>query len=102
MGSGIARAIAGVYTGTGAALSMTGDKVGFKPKRVTIYRLTTAINKAEHVEGMAAASFVKTAADGALSLVSTQGVTIQDEGFSLGTDAAVNNSGDTYRFLAEE
>jgi len=102
MGSGIARAVAGVYTGTGAALDMVGDKVGFKPKRVTIYRMTTAINKAEHVEGMADASFFKTAADGTQTVVTTQGITLKAEGFGLGTDATINNSGDTYRFVAEE
>jgi hypothetical protein len=102
MGSGIARAVAGVYTGTGAALDMIGDKVGFKPKRVSIYRMTTSVDMAEHVEGMADASFLKTAAAGARSLVTSQGITLKTEGFGLGTDAAINNAGDTYRFLAEE
>lgn len=102
MSSGVARTIVGFYTGTGAALALGGDKVGFKPKRVTIYRLSTAIDKAEYVEGMAAASFLKTAAAGARTLVAAQGVTLEDDGFSLGTDAAINNSGDSYAFFAEE
>lgn len=103
MGSGITRNISGSYEGTGAAQNIYLDKVGFKPKRVTIYRIDTAQDLAEHVEGMADASFLKTAgATGVRSLVTTQGVTLSSTGFSVGTDASINNSGDTYRYFAEE
>jgi hypothetical protein len=103
MGSGIARIVTGIYTGSGAAKSIIGDKVGFKPKRVIISRMTTAIDQGEHIEGMAAASFIQTVgADGIRTLVTTEGITLQATGFSLGTDAHINNSGDTYRFVAEE
>jgi len=102
MGSGVARTVAGSYEGTGAAQSIYLDKVGFKPKRVTIFRMDTAIDKAEHVEGMADASFLKTAAAGTRTLVTSQGITLLDTVFSVGTDAAIKNSGDTYRYFAEE
>ena len=102
MASGTSRVVTGAYTGTGAALSIIDDKVGFKPRKVTIFRATTAIDKAAHVEGMAAASFFKTAAAGARTLVATQGITLQEKGFSLGTDAAINTLGDTYYFAAHE
>jgi hypothetical protein len=103
MGSGITRIVAGVYTGTGTAQDMVGDKVGFKPKRVTIHRMTTAIDQAVHVEGMATASFLKhVGATGVRTLVAAQGITLKDEGFGLGTDVTINASGDTYRFVAEE
>ena len=102
MSSGVARTAAGSYTGTGAALSIGGEKLGFRPKRVTIHRMTTALDKAVHLEGMADASFLKTVPAGTTTLTSTQGVTLEADGFSVGTDAAVNNSGDTYRFFAEE
>jgi len=93
----------GVYTGTGAARDMIGDKVGFKPKRVTIHRMTTAIDQAVHVEGMADGSFLKhVGATGVRTLVTSQGITLKAEGFGLGTDVTVNASGDTYRFVAEE
>ena len=46
--------------------------------------------------------FLKTAAAGTRTLVTSQGITLLDTGFSVGTDAAINNSGDTYRYFAEE
>jgi len=102
MASGTSRVVTGAYTGTGAALSIIGDKVGFKPRKLEIYRSTTAIDKAEHLEGMPAASFFKTAANGVRTLVVVQGITLQEKGFSLGTDASVNNLGDTYYYAAHE
>jgi hypothetical protein len=103
MASGVTRSVSGSYVGTGAAQDVKLDKVGFKPKRVTIYRMTTRQDKAEHVEGMADASFLFTKGDdGVRSLVTAQGVTLNDTGFSLGTDVAVNAAADTYRYFAEE
>ena len=102
MASGVTRTVSGSYVGSGAAKDVKLDKVGFKPKRVIIHRLTTAIDKAEHLDGMADDSFVKTAAAGTRTLVTSQGITLNATGFSLGTDAAINNSGDTYRYFAEE
>lgn len=103
MGSGISRVKTGSYEGTGAAQDITGDKVGFQPKRVSIYRIDTAQDLAEWVEGMPDDSFLKTAGGtGVRSLVTTQGVTPAVDGFSLGTNASVNNSGDTYIYVAEE
>lgn len=103
MASGTARIVTGVYTGTGAAKSLGGDKVGFKPKRVTIHRMTTAIDQGVWFEGMADASFLQhVGATGVRTLVSSQGITPTADGFDVGTDAHINNSGDTYRFVAEE
>lgn len=103
MGSGVARTVAGSYVGTGAALDIKLDKVGFEPKRVSIYRKTTAIDKAEHVKGMADDSmYLTTGATGVRTLVATQAVTLNETGFSLGTNASVNNATDTYEYLCEE
>lgn len=102
MGSGIARTIAGSYTGTGAAKDVKLDKVGFQPRRVTVYRMSTANDMAQWVEGMANASFMKNIEAGTRSLVTSQGITPTDSGFSVGTDAAINNSGDLYRYFCEE
>ena len=103
MGSGLTRANAGGYIGTGAALDINLDKVGFEPKRVTIYRKTTGIDMAVHVKGMADDSmYLTTGSTGVRTLVATQAITLTDFGFSLGTNAAVNNSGDTFEYLAEE
>jgi hypothetical protein len=102
MGSGVARTVAGSYVGTGAALEIKLDKVGFEPKRVTIYRKTTAIDMAVHVKGMDADSMYLTAAAGGRTLVTSQAITLNSTGFSLGTNAGVNNATDTYEYLCEE
>lgn len=103
MGSGVARTVSGAYEGTGAALNVQLDKVGFQPKRVTIYRIDTQQDKVEWLEGMADDSGLLTnGSSGARSLVSSGMVTPTASGFSLGTNAGVNNSGDSYRYYAEE
>lgn len=80
------------------------DKVGFEPKRVRIYRMAAgAYDVAEHLKGMDDDSFLKTnGADGVRSLVASEGVTLLDTGFSVGTDDSVNNAGDTFRYFCEE
>lgn len=103
MGSGVSRVAVGGYVGTGALQSIYKEKVDFKPRKVEIHRMTTAIDKAEHVEGMADDSMLlTTGATGVRTLVATQAVTLLDSGFSVGTNAAVNNAGDTYRYVAYE
>ena len=37
-----------------------------------------------------------------LGLVTSQAITLLDTGFSVGTNAVVNNAGDTYRYVAYE
>lgn len=103
MGSGITRTVAGSYVGTGAAQDIKLDKVGFEPKRISIYRMTTRLDKAEHIKGMADDSFILDKGDdGVRSLVTSQGVTLNATGFSLGTDVSVNAATDKYMYLAEE
>lgn len=103
MSSGVARTKAGVYVGTGALQSIYKDKVGFKPKRVTIYRGTTAIDMCEHVDGMPDDSMFQTlGADGVRTLVTTEAITLLETGFSVGTDVQCNAAGDNYFYFAEE
>lgn len=103
MGSGLSRTVKGQYVGTGSALTVAGDKVGFKPSKVEIHRRTTAIDKAEHVQGMADNSmYLTTGSTGVRTLVTTQAITLTNTGFSLGTNASVNNSGDTYDYVCWE
>lgn len=103
MSSGVARTKAGSYYGTGAAKTLAEDIVGFKPKRLTIYRMSTDISMVEHVEGMAAASgLLTTGSTGVRTLVTTEMVTLTDTGFTLGTNAQVNGAADLFHFFAEE
>lgn len=86
----------GVYTGTGAALDV--DKVGFNPQRIEICQVTGTLAKATFINGMADASAVLEAAAGTKSVITTQGITPSHAGFSVGTNAAVNTAGQTYRY----
>jgi hypothetical protein len=103
MSSGVSRVAAGAYIGTGALLNIEKEKVDFKPRKVEIHRMTTAIDKAEYVEGMDDDSMLlTTGSTGVRTLVATQAITLLDSGFSVGTNAAVNNAGDTFRYVAYE
>jgi len=103
MSSGVSRLVTGAYEGTGAAQSIAGDKVGFKPKRITIWRIDTQRDKSEWIEGMADGTGLTQPGDGSATvLTATQMITPTATGFDLGTAAAVNNAGDTYRYTAEE
>lgn len=103
MGSGVSRVAVGAYVGTGALKTISEEKIGFKPRKVEIHRMTTAIDKAEHLEGMADASMLlTTGSTGVRTLVTTQAITLLNTGFSVGTDATVNNATDTYRYVAWE
>ncbi len=103
MASGSARRAVGSYIGTGALRSIIGDKVGFKPRRVTIYRATTGIDMCVITDLMADNSMFQTlGSDGVRTLVTTQAITLLTTGFSVGTDVQINNDTDTYYYIAEE
>lgn len=103
MASGVSRVKSGQYVGTGAALDVIGDKVGFRPKKVEIHCLTTNIDKAEHIAGMDDASMLlTTGSTGVRTLVTTAAITLEDSGFSVGTAAAVNTSGSVYAYTCWE
>lgn len=103
MSSGVSRVAVGAYVGTGAALEIKGEKVDFKPRKIEIHRVETNIDKAEWVEGMDDDSMLlTTGSTGVRTLVATQAITPLTSGFQLGTNAAVNASGGTYRYVAWE
>lgn len=103
MSSGVSRCVVGAYVGTGALQNIYGEKVDFEPRKIEIHRMTTAIDKAEFVEGMADNSMLlTTGSTGVRTLVTTQAITPLSSGFSVGTNAAINNAGDTYRYVCWE
>lgn len=103
MASGVTRTASGKYTGTGAALEIIGDKVGFYPRKVEIYRLTTALDKVEHLSEVHADGVSsKQPADGGTTALQSGSVTPETTGFSLGTDAGVNNTDDEYAYICYE
>lgn len=64
--------------------------VGFKPRTVT---LRVGGDEAYWQEGMAAASAHKRVAAGTGSVVTTNGITQQNDGFDIGADADFNPAG---------
>lgn len=73
---------------TAAAITIT---TGFKPRYVKVQNLNASGYAAmEWYEGMAADSAVLTGADGAISLITTLGITVSVSGFVIGLQTDVN------------
>lgn len=85
----------GKFTGTGAAKTI--DTPGFKPKVVKFVNQDGAT--AIHTDTMAAAS-VATQDSGTDAFPTTEGVTLRDEGFAVGTNPVINGDGDTIHWIA--
>jgi len=71
---------------TAAAIVVT---TGFKPRVVRVYNVTSR-DMMEWFEGMAAASAIKTVAAGARTLITSNGITVSANGFTIGLDTDVN------------
>jgi hypothetical protein len=88
----------GTYTGTGAALSTGINELGFKPTCVIAYNETDGDLLWFHIRGMAAATAATVVL--ATAKVATQGCTLTNTGFTLGTDVTVNESAKVYVYIA--
>lgn len=102
MASGSARIATGKFTATGALITVS--MVGFRPQKVELIVTVgtkAGLNAAWH-DTMADASAFKRVAAGTGSFVTTGGITPLAGGFSVGTDADMNNSGDTIHWVAHE
>jgi hypothetical protein len=91
----ISQTKAGSYTGTGAAQTIT---LGYEPKGVIIMNTTDGDSVALHFDGMTDATAIAIGA--AAAAVASQGVTLTSRGFTLGTDASVNENAKTFAYLA--
>jgi hypothetical protein len=91
----IAQVIAGTYTGTGAAQTVT---LGYEPKGLIIINVTDGDSVFFHFDGMTDATGVSIGA--AAATVASQAVTLTSRGFTLGTDSSVNESAKVFRYLA--
>lgn len=87
----------GTYTGTAAALTSGINSIGFKPKLVIALNQTDGDTIWFHIDGMTAATAVSVDTEVA---VETSACTLSDTGFSLGTNAVVNESAKVYVYLA--
>lgn len=85
-------------TGTVAAYTFT---LGFKPRYVRVINSAATGGSFEWFEGMADASAIKRlAADGVQSLVTSNGITVSDTGFTLGLDTDINVTNEQVSFVA--
>ncbi len=88
----------GTYTGTGAALSAGINELGFKPTCVIAFNQTGGDLIWGHIRGMTAATAFTVVA--ATATVASQGCTLTNTGFTLGTDATINESAKVYVYIA--
>ena len=63
---------------------------GFKPRYVRVINLTDDGIEMEWFEGMAAASQLHTVANGTRTLTTTLGITVAEDGFTVGLDLVIN------------
>lgn len=87
--------ITGSYIGTGALITVS---VGYRPKYVQIVNVTDPAI-VHHNDMLPDDSFVSQE-DGATAYTTSNGVTLTDDGFTVGTDAQINTSGDLCHYLA--
>lgn len=84
--------------GTVAAFKIT---TGFKPRYVMVQNLNSSgFVKMEWLEGMAADSGIKTAKTGAQSLIVSNGITVADDGFTVGLDTDLVYTNEQLSWLA--
>lgn len=93
----------GEIDGTGAAITI---QTGFKPVEIRLYNIDDAggATDAVWIKGMPAASLRKWVDSGAGvtngAWVTSNGVTVGNSGFIIGTDGDVNVSGETIHWIA--
>lgn len=76
-----------ITTGTAAAFKIT---TGFKPRYVKVVNLAATGSQVEWFEGMADASGMKRVTAGDMTLITTLGITVADDGFTVGLDTDLN------------
>jgi hypothetical protein len=75
-----------ITSSTAAAIAIT---CGFKPRFVRVMNVTS-LDKMEWYEGMTAAHAVKQVAAGTSTEISSNGITVAEDGFTIGLDTDVN------------
>ncbi len=95
MASGDSRIYKGAYVGTGSVLSI--EAPGFKPRFVILIN-TSDPALGVHIEGMADDS-CWTQEAGTTAFSTSDCVTLDDDGFDVGTDAQLNTDGDVVHYI---
>lgn len=99
MASGGSRTVTGVFTGTGA--DMTIKTPGIRPRHVVCVNVTS-LDREEWIDDMAADSAVKQVAAGTSTLIVTNGITPRADGFEFGADADMNVAGEIVRYVVSD
>lgn len=86
----------GTYTGTGAAQTVS---CGFKPLMILAFNKTDGDLLWFHIRGAHDAATATTVVL-ATAAVASQGCTLTDDGFTLGTDATINENAKVFGFIA--
>ena len=86
-----------ITTGTAAAFTIT---TGFKPRYVLVVNLAATGDRHEWFEGMAAASARKQVTAGDMTLITTLGITVSANGFTVGLDTDLNVTSEQLSWLA--
>lgn len=101
MGSGVNRMMTGSVVGTGSAINVR--TVTFRPRKVEILNVG-GVCSAVWTDTMADASALKTVDSGAgatdVSLITSNGITPLNNGFTIGADTDLNVSGETIHWVA--
>jgi len=95
------KVMTGAFTGTGTAFNV--DTVGFKPGRIEFFN-RTGLTRCVFTKEMPAASLAKQINHATVqhAFVTTNGVTLRSAGFTVGTDADINTSGELVYWTAYE
>jgi hypothetical protein len=86
-----------ITTETAAAFKIT---TGFKPRYVKVVNLAATGSQVEWFEGMADASGMKRVTAGDMTLITTLGITVADDGFTVGLDTDLNVTDEQISYLA--
>lgn len=103
MASSFLKELHGKVKGTGSAIDI--DSLGFRPRMVKLFNATT-LATATWIDPMPNASCMEVADAGSnladVLWVTTNGITPRTYGFTIGTDAILNNSADVIYWSAQE
>ena len=98
MASGSGRTFKGAYVGTGAEIDISAP--GFKPSWVMLINKDDA-SLSIHMEGMADGSAFQQKA-GVSALTGSDCITLDADGFKVGTNGDLNADGETVHYVAGE
>ena len=92
----------GTYTGDASSQTIV---IGYRPSKIVIWNETDGDARFEVIDGLAAAKAYAMLDTGSgatdLSVIASAAVTINDNGFSVGSDSDVNQSGKVFRYHVE-